>query len=74
MLFLLAAIHVAIAVALYNIAIATTDPRVLNRPMAAIAAAIWPLSLPIVLVVALASRSPRCTDGAREDGYVRVGN
>lgn len=74
MLFLLSAIHLAIAVALYNIAIATTDPRVLNRPLAAIAAATWPLSLPIVVVVALTTRSQSGTDHAQDETYVRVVN
>lgn len=74
MLFLLATIHLAIAVVLYNVAVATTEPRVLNRPMAAVAAAVWPLSLPAVVVVALATRSRGEGVVTPDETLVRVGS
>ncbi|MCE1238276.1 MAG: hypothetical protein LWW93_18145 [Hyphomicrobiales bacterium] len=74
MLFLLAIIHLATALILYNVAIATTDPRVLNRPLAAIAAAVWPLSLPVVVAVALATPPQSGPADVPEENLVRIGN
>mgnify|MGYP001766081544 CR=1 FL=1 len=52
MLSLLIAAYLVIVVFFVFMAFATTDPGILNKPAAIVAALLWPIVLPVVFVIA----------------------
>lgn len=55
MAFLGVALYIAVSIVCFLAAILTTEETVLNKPLAALAAIVWPVSLAVVAIAAYVS-------------------
>lgn len=72
MTYVFISIYLGVCAVLYLVAIATTAPDVLVKPLAALAALLWPVAIPFTIVVAVfskASREPLNEIDAVADAY-----